>query len=843
MKIPTTKRTHHRSKEAERMIAPALGRDVGLGSKTRSIGASAFLVGESSVFARRITTEDFIQKLDEALKTIVAAPDFDVAYQEKIRLDPLLASAFRSFIDLMMSGKVQASPKKMADAEVIERRFQVIEFLELFKEKLEAMKELRASTPVDLTSLGLEIIQRNGELQETMEKPLTVAQTLKDMAELKSLDEDSRAAFLMRLAKAAIQEVNSAQNQNEAERQVAHTHLSFALTELVALGRTKAVVLEYYNEAIRLAEKLDGEGGSAMRIRAEAIFLRSRHEGDRKAAEARLRAEMERLARIAQGRQKGRPLQPKEIQAFKEMLEVSHHSEGLFGEMPDLIECVKAPAFDEAGGGHRPNADEIEAFCEMTSRYVQLIGRVYPHLDTPDVKLRHKEACEAAQNLILLQVGVDQSANLAILVRELTRDRDLADLAIQIPEKFIQEPSRRLDAVRDVVIGFLENGAIDLAYEQFHSPLAEQDDGKKQHRQSQIFARATASAMEILEREGKLDGKAPAIEWVSNAYLRGIESALSIDAQKATPSAAIAILQSLARGKVKLEPQQIEDLVGKVQSLVLQANFPLVPFIPALIELLARHPEDIGAMNKGKELIEVFVAQAQNAMGLRNVHWSGHANVFPYDATAAGLSLMEAISKIELLSGHMQRIAAMVLQDRNSIVPFARLIPALGPFAIKEELANLLTPHKRPQHLPQIALALATCEETTEMARSLVVRFAEDHLGKEAKDVTPDLLQGFIYIEAALRAAVPNLMTARAMLGLIKSVQAQKKPGDVLKLVRSHVPQELIREVLKQVDDAAIRDFLEGKPRRQKHNVGQVPGVGESIPVPVVEAGAHAPSA
>src|SRR5437868_2239374 len=72
--------------------------NAGIQEATRFIGA------DSSVFARKLTTEEFIQKLEAAQKAIVAATNFDVAFQEQIRLDPLLASAFRSFIDLMMSG-------------------------------------------------------------------------------------------------------------------------------------------------------------------------------------------------------------------------------------------------------------------------------------------------------------------------------------------------------------------------------------------------------------------------------------------------------------------------------------------------------------------------------------------------------------------------------------------------------------------------------------------------------------------------------------------------------------------------------------------------------------------
>src|SRR5262249_15491517 len=115
---------------------------------------------EAGLFARRISTEDFIKKLEEAQKAIVDAPNFDVAFQEKIRMDPLLASAFRSFIDMMMSNTVKATDVKKSDAQVIERRFQVIEFIELFKEKLEELRALRASTPIDLTQLGLEIMTR-----------------------------------------------------------------------------------------------------------------------------------------------------------------------------------------------------------------------------------------------------------------------------------------------------------------------------------------------------------------------------------------------------------------------------------------------------------------------------------------------------------------------------------------------------------------------------------------------------------------------------------------------------------------------------------------------------------
>jgi hypothetical protein len=295
---------------------------------------------------------------------------------------------------------------------------------------------------------------------------------------------------------------------------------------------------------------------------------------------------------------------------------------------------------------------------------------------------------------------------------------------------------------------------------------------------------------------------------------------------------------------VKLDPQQTEDLVGKVQQQVTAASFPLTPFVPALVGLLGQHPDSIEAMNKVKELVEVYLRERPTypaAANGANVNWHAKPSSFPFDASRVGLDLLEAVSKLQLASGNVRRVAEAVLTDATMKIPFAERLPLLGEFAIKEELAAMLNAETIPASIPQIALPLATVDATLEVARDLIGRYAELHLGKEVKDLDDATRNGLVQLEAALRIAVPNLMTAKALVGLVKAVQQEQKPGTVLQLLRTNAPQELIKEVLTSIDDAAIRDFLEGKPRRERRNEATRPDVGERIPVPTVEDGAQRP--
>lgn len=799
--------------------------------------ASALLGSGSPVLGRRITTEEFIEKVKLAKEAIVNAPRFEIAFQEQILKDPILSTAFGGYLELVRSGTLGVSAEKKLDAEVMFNRQQVVQFLETFQMKLEALKETRESTPVDLTQLGLRLIQRNNDIQETIASPLENAPTLKEMAALQTLDTEQKKTFLVRLAKAAIQEVSVEANRTPEKRTAALDTLEHALRSLVSLGETGDSFREYLGEASRLAKELDGTG-SARRIKVEAIRLSSTKETDRKAATGRVEVMMNELVETRKKSQAaGTKLTPEQIASFHAILEASKRSRTLFEKMPDFIESITGAPTTQKGDAaeYTASGEEIAAKQQMTAVYVASLQTVYPNLTEKEDRDAHRAACEHAQGLILEHIGTDLSANISVLIGQLTRHPELSEKALELlaPE-FISNESYRLNAASSAVIALLENRQIDPAYKLFTSQIFDTKDKQSLVRQGNVFSKATQVA---IQTQMGVKATEVATDWLATAHIRAIEASTqnppNLPAIKET-------LRNLTSGEFKLDGQSAADLIGKIQAAFQPQGTQHMDFLPGMIALLAQHPESDAAMSKAKELIELGMQELASA-GKGNVKTNFHVQ-YAYNISLAAVDLLEAVSKCEQLSGFIKPLAQSIVdyQMQDAAIPYFQRIGKLGQFADKDDLARL--PQIADANLPKVALALSSEVSTTQYARELIARFATANSDVEIKDLTPDQRNGFLQVEAAARLAVPNLMSAKALVGLVKAFQAKEVPKEALMVARAQLPREIIDQALKMIDSAEIRDFLTGTGgRKARDKAGEVPDEAERLPVAVVQGAAKPP--
>lgn len=822
---------------------PIAGKPTGATASARSTGtapatpdAKTFrtLGAEASVFAERITTDQFKAKILEAKSAIVDAERFDVAFQERILQDPLLLSAFKGYLSAIMAGTAKANARKKTDAEVVDNRISVMEFLKFFESKLEDMKDLRDSADVDMTQLGLEVIDRNADIQTYLEDPMELVGTMRAMAALPKLEEGAQKSFLQRMAKAAVQSVSIAEHRTPERREEAFRVLTESLGKLVELGTPKSEVSSYFRETTRIAKEIDGEDGKAHQIRAEALFLGSSKATDRKAALAKIEGHVGELVAAADARSAA--LSQPQMDAFRALVDVARKDPTLFLTVPDRLSRLREAKPAEDGTPYKPHGNEVKLFNELVASFVKSIGQAFPDISDKAAAAGHVEACELAQGLLLETIAANQDQPMSALVEQLTRHADLAEKASEIITDIIQDPGAKLNAAESAIRGFLGNGQLDAAHDLFHDEKVwgAGDDGGNTARQLRIFDKATEVGLSMLEEKGKLEGSEPTQEWVASAYMRGID--VCLEGTKPDLAAVSSILSRLADAKTPLTVEQTEDVVSKFRTKCEENGYPITPFLPGLVGMLAQHADDVGAMNSANELIDRAVDDQGSFQGAQHAPWKGQN--MRIELRGPTLSALARISDTEMLSGNVRRLAkAMVDAAPDAGLALAERLPDFGKFANKEELAALVDAQRDE---PRAALAFANTLETTKMARDLVVNFVEQHIGTDAADMDPTVRIGMVKMEAALRMAVPNLMTEKAMVGLVRAVQAAKAPRESLRLLKSHAPRDLITKVLEQIDDAHVRDYLSGVSRPKKV-AANPPDVGEGIPVNVVEGSAKPP--
>ncbi len=824
--------------------------------------AAAFLGHDAAVGAvPRLTTEEFKAKVQQAHAEILKADRFDIAFQEKILNDPYMSRAFGGYLERVRADQVgPISAEKKADAEVVFGRMQILTFLEQFAAKLDELKARREDTPVDLMQLGLKLIQRNGDIQETVDTPLATAGIIQHMGGLGGLSASERATFLERLAKAAVQDLAVQDKRTPQHRAAALSHLQYALGKLNSLGEGKGIVAQYFPEAERIAKELDGAEGTANQFATLAIYLESQDPKTRALAQGRIEELAQKIiAKRKEGVEAGRPANGLENQAFNSLTTIAASSKELFAKVPDWIDAMTGRGLGAEGQkaeAYKPGAGEIATRDASLARFLNDLGKVYSSLEAPADKDAHRKLCEQAQALILESVGKDLSPHITVLVGQLTRHPDLAPKAIELlaPE-FIADATMRATAAASAVCGLLDNGQYELAYELFNGPvLTEAKDAQWTSRQAQIFAKATQVA---IKTKLDFDCAQPVKEWLATAYLRNVEVAFVHQAPNFR--SVKDTLAALSGEGFQMDAQSALDLVGKVQQA--QEKFPtnfnherwdgqavniklrLGLFAPELVSFLAKHPNDVACMDKAKQIIELVLHENQQHGNRQDTDPVGYMHQHLLD-------ILDVASRCEPLSGFVQPIVqAYIHRNINETkrygrpsqpLPFIERVPTLGKLADKDQLARMITPNDHNERA-SMALALAGQVETTDYARELVAAFAEANLGREIKDLTDIDRQSFMVAEAAARRSLPNLQTEKATVGLIKAFQQGKAPKEALTLVKTYMPQEIIKSVLQQIDSAEIRDFLEGKVRHNKGDASQKPGAGEVIPVAVVGAGGAVP--
>ncbi|MBK6688423.1 MAG: hypothetical protein IPG45_28375 [Deltaproteobacteria bacterium] len=799
-----------------------------------SSALQAFLGPNSRLNAKRITTEDFIAKVKAAKEQIINAEGFDIAFQNAILQDPVLATAFGGYLELINAGQVAATDKKKQEAHFAASRKQVVDFLDTFQAKLEEFKLLRDSTPESLTETGLKLIQRNTDIQEARETPLENAQTYRALVDLGSLTDEQKRPFLVRLAKAAVQSVSNEANRTPEQLTGALAQLNHALTRLTRTAPLDETGREYFGEALRLAQVLDGPSGRSNQVRVQAIRLQSPDDKERKTAIARLSAIQTELLEAREKAQKqGANLNVAQLETARALVTASGASNALFEKVPDLIERLAGTPLDEAGpaGGYKPSAAETQAKGEITEIYVESIAKVFPSLDTPAAKAAHLEACEHAQSLLLEQIAQDQSSNIATLVGQLTRHPEKVEQAIELlaPE-YIANAQSRLNASAATVVALLGNGQLDAAYQLFHGPNFAQADEFSPARELTMLSKATAVG---IAQKMELKCAEPTLEWIANAHQRAIEVALLQEPYQVVGLPAV--LKGLIGNDFRIDAQTTVDLVGRVEA-AFDANgaTPISYVLPVLIELCAQHPESLGAMNKAQDLVQRQIGLFTGGYVGQRQDKYGEAPV-PHNTTQAAVDTLEVLSRSEQLSGMIKPMAEVIIQKHpaQGTPLLSERIPKLGKYADKDELARSLPLNNQEA---SVALALAGEATTTQFARELIAKKTHAALGVEVKDLTEAQIADMLRLEAAARLAVPNLITAKALVGLVKAFQQQQVPREALELARTYYPQEIIKEVLAQIDSADMRDYLVGKKRVRADKSGE-PDAKEAVPVAVVGGG------
>jgi hypothetical protein len=824
------------------------------------VGAQGFF-GHGPVAVGRITPEEFIDKVRTARREMIDAPRFDVAFQERVLQDPTMARAFGAYLELVRAGTAPASDEKKADAEVVFNRVQVVAFLEQMEDKLATLIAQRADAPVDLVRLGLKIIQRNGDVQETVTTPLLCASTAREMAEMSGLSPAQRVPFLERIAKAALQELSLPGRCNDDKRRAILQWLNYALGVLAEMDLGQSVVASYAPEAERIAKELDGRALGATVLHTIATYLKAAQPSVRARAAARLLEAGASMESSARTRTPPRANTAAENDAWTAIVTIAARSKALLAEAPGWIEAITVCGqASDAGLVGTPQVKDGETRAACLASFIAALGKALPSLQEDDDLELHKVLCEKGLDLVLQSIATDQSRNLAILAGEMTRNRALVGRAVDelLSPEFIRDAPSRADAAAAVLKGLLDNGQIDRAWDLFNSEtLSRATDKLVRPRHAAIFVHATRVA---ITSGMQVSGSDPAREWLATAYLRAIDVALTPEPPDfATVSTVVGLL---SQPGFSLDPQSTIDLVGKVQAAVaacpstVREEQPSGRFegatpmrvslvAPPLVALLGKHADDEGCMQKAAALLSQVVRENEE-------HYDGY--LLPGGGTALQhchmLDLMDTCSRIDRLSGHVAQLAKSYMErsvdkrladGRDSkLVSFAQRVSGFGMYADKEQLARLRPP--RDDHeCVRLALAFAGDVELTGYARELVADFAQRNLGREVSELGEADRASFLYAEAALRRAVPNLMSEQAAVGLIKAFQQSRAPKEALVLVRTYMPQEIIRSVLDQVGDTEIRDFLAGRTRQAKVD-GHEPVAGEAIPVAVVAAGTRVPT-
>jgi hypothetical protein len=786
----------------------------------------------NQVFAEALSPADGLNML-EAIKEIRTAPDFSVAFSDKILENPVLRELFTRWVQAARAnvGGAAANPQKVNSGEYVYSRIEVETWLDSVKQAFEKMVALQKETPINMAEVGLEIIDRKAELLKLAAQPITLAPTLAQMATVPGLDDATKRHFYTQLASVATTHCRSVDKTPE-DLKLGLQNLRTAIEGLVKTGETKKTVDNLVKEAQRIGKAIDGETGVGEQLRTAGLMLST---GDAKAGAwakveiDKLKGELLELRYESQSEQ--RHFTAQELDSFRAFVQIAAKSKDLLDQVPEFIEALtlhpkmKTPAGGDADNPpqvkqYTPSGEEFNLFTELTKSFIGSLGAAYPKPD--DLNEAHKTLCKKAQVLVaasLITTG-DESQAISGLVRQMTRHEDLAlEAANLVSPDWITDQGQRLDAVMGLVISALENENVEAAKQHFDSRFNE-DDGKNVHREASIMA--VASELVNRKRGADLADDDVAIAWVADAHNQGIQAALQNYQQGQVPNfdAARKILKVMstdyedwaldARGSLNLVNQVTEQT----------KNWPgHYELLPGMVGVLARHQQDEGCMEKAKSLIQTFIEQVKVQKSPHKIAINGVNVQYRIDDTA--LALMEVVAPNRKLSAFALQIAQAFMDFQPMNEKAGKLAETVVkmecPPGMKEKLAYLVDNEwlaELPnEQLARMALAWAASPETHHRARDIISQFDTKHRPTEVPALAADVQLAYVRIEGAVRLAVPNLMTEKTANDLFAGFKAPNKlvRQETIEQVGKYMPRDLIAKVLENVDFAEVGQILKQK--------------------------------
>lgn len=801
---------------------------------------------KGDVWAREMSAKDVKERFEKMRKAIYDTPNFTMAFREQLK-DPIFAKAFMRFHQAVLAGHqtvANTSAEKVESSKVMYSYLEVATFLDEMVKTLEAMEKSKAEAPVDIASIGLQVMDRNAQVMQHADNPLQMAAVLKVVAGLEGLKADDREKFLTQLADAAIHHVNKQENRTDAGRKQALDALRSAIVGLVENGSQMKIINPYLKRAEDISKEQDGETGMAEQIRTIGILLYSGNSQVSTRAERSLIEHMNTLMDRRYERQKaGEHLTPQELEGFSALLTASQYSDVLYQKMPDVIEAItnhpkladearRAEEAAAAAAGEEPKADaaqadasdpaaaqvytpaqeEIDTQQQMLTTFVGMLEKMYPDLSDADAKKAHLSLTQKANGLIIDGMNFDQSANIATQVRQLTRHPDAAMDAVTLIE-VIPNQTEQLNAASAAVRSAIENRNLDAAYDLYHHPIFQDDDGQNTGRQADMLA---ATARAVLQTKGDLQGNRAAQAWAGSAHTLGVEQAL-----KASPRNTAALKSILDLMKSDWEdwrptPQASIEFVAQVQA-QLKGDANYHQFTPVLVGILAKHETDTACMDQAKELLDGFRAMMEGVAQQPQINVNVNGQNVKVQPHVWFVELLGTLSENRTLSSFMRPLTETAfshLQLASLAVPFAQKIPTLGKYGQKTMLARQLDSRLSqltPIQKADIALTLAATPETHQQAREIIVDFTRGFEGQNVQELDVHARTSFMKVEAATRLAVPNILTGDALTGLFAGYKAGQVAKEVIELVPMYLPDDLIEKVLANFDGEDIRKIIADK--------------------------------
>lgn len=825
--------------------------------QTFELGALPPAAKDTNVFARELTAAQFRERIERVKASIYDAADFSMAFTKELD-DPLVAKAFVRFMQAIQAGHatVKAQPAdKRKSAQVMYSYLEVETFLEQFAATLEAMEQSKAESPVDVSSVGLQVMDRNAQIMANADTPIQMAGVLNEMSKLAGLKPADREKFLTQLADAAIGHVDKQENRTPEGRKQALQQLRAAIRGLVDNDSAMKIINPYLKRAEEISKEQDGDTGRAEQIRTIGLLSFSTSGPTKTRAERALFEHYTALMDLRyEAQDANRQLSGEEIEGFKALLESSMFVPKLFAQMPELIEALTnhpkladearraeeaaaaqeaeaadgaaeadaaeaAPAEGEATADgteaqvYTPSAAELDAQQQMLTTFLASLQKMFPDISDGEAKAQHISLTRKGNSLILDGMNFDQSANFANQVRQLTRHPDAAMDALDLIS-VIPDLTHQLDAAKAAVISAIENRNLDAAYDLYHNEVFTEDDGKNLGRQADMLA---AVSRVVLETKGDLEGSRPAMTWAGRAHTVGVEQALKANPRNNAALRQILDLLAADWEDWRLPPQDSIEFVAKVEK-ELKGDENYHEFTPVLVGILAKHEDNVECMDKAKELLDRFRTTMESVAQQPHIQVTVNGaatNVHPQNWFVA---LLGTLSQNKTLSSFIRPLTETAFQHLavgNMTVQYARAIPALGKYADKTMLARQLDPHMPnipAAHQAQIALTLAASAETHQQAREIAIGFAQTHDGIDVQELDNDQRQAFFRVEGAIRMAVPNILTTDALTGLFKGYQSGQVAKEVIELVPMHLPDDLIEKVFAAMPNAdELRQIIADK--------------------------------